>query len=254
MTTAAQDRPAKGFAREVVETLKTIVGAAAIALVLRIFLFQPCTIPSDSMEPTVRTGDYILVSKWDYGWSRASIPFNPPLFHGRLFGRDPMRGDVVVFRLPRDPQVDYIKRVIGLPGDRIQVRDGRVFVNGSATPRTPAGSDRDPGLGDLPVSRYLEARARGGTYITWDQGSGHDGDDTGVYVVPEGSYFVMGDNRDNSLDSRWPKAVGVGFVPAENLVGGARLSLVSWRYGASLMKPWTWISGLEPERFFRVLR
>jgi signal peptidase I len=250
---AAAAPPAKTFAGEALDLAKTIVSALAIALVLRIFIFQPCTIPSDSMEPTVRTGDYILVSKWDYGFSRASIPFNPPLFNGRLFGRDPVRGDIVVFRLPRDPKVDYIKRVIGLPGDRVQVEGGVVHVNGKAIAQTPAGEARDPGLGGLPVSRYLEPRGRGGDYVTWDQGPGHDGDDTGTYVVPENSYFVMGDNRDNSLDSRWPEAVGVGFVPAENLVGRARFSLISWRYGASIMKPWTWISGLEPGRFFRVL-
>ncbi|MBI1199541.1 MAG: signal peptidase I [Phenylobacterium sp.] len=253
-TQAAAPPPARTFASEALDMARTIAWALAIALVARIFIFQPCTIPSDSMEPTVRTGDYILVSKWDYGFSRASIPFNPPLFHGRLFGRDPMRGDVVVFRLPRDPNVDYIKRVIGLPGDRVQLKDGVVYVNGKAIPRTPGGVTHDPGLGDLAVTRYFEPRARGGDYVTWDQGPGHDGDDTGVYRVPEGSYFMLGDNRDNSLDSRWPEAVGVGFVPAENLVGRARLSLISWRYGASIMKPWTWIAGLEPDRFFRVLR
>jgi signal peptidase I len=238
---ASDDTPEKTPVAELIEIAKTVGIALLIALVLRVVLFQPYTIPSESMEPGLLTGDYIVISKFDYGWSRFSIPFNPPLPKGRLFGRDPKRGDVVVFQLPRDTSIAYIKRVIGLPGDRVQVRGGTAFVNGKPIVRTRLGLTQDPGMVGLTVMREQERRADGKPYVTFDQGPGHPGDDTGVYVVPQGQYFVMGDNRDNSLDSRWPTAVGVGFVPAENLAGKARIVMVSWNEGASLFKPWTWL-------------
>ena len=128
-------KPASGAANEAVEIVKTIVYALLIALVLRVILFQPFTIPSESMEPALLKGDYIIVSKYSYGWSHHSIPFSPPLFHGRLFERTPKRGDIIVFKLPRDGHTDYIKRLIGLPGDRIQVNNGQVFINGVPVPR-----------------------------------------------------------------------------------------------------------------------
>jgi signal peptidase I len=242
MTANAEPAPPKSFAAEAWDTARTLGGGLALALVLRVVFFEPWTIPSASMEPGLLTGDYVVASKWDYGWSRWSIPFGPPLFHGRVFGHDPQRGDVVIFKLPRDPSQTYVKRIIGLPGDRVQVRGGTVFVNGRGVARTPAGftSDPDPLQAGLRVERVVEHRPDGRAYVTFDQGPGHEGDDTGVYVVPQASYFAMGDNRDNSLDSRWPQAVGVGFVPAENLVGKARVVLWSWKPGASLFKPWTW--------------
>lgn len=242
------------FAEEVKDMALTIGGGLAIALVLRVLIFQPFTIPSDSMEPGMRTGDYIVVSKWDYGWSRYSLPFGLPLFEGRILKmREPQRGDIVVFKLPRDPSEDYIKRIIGTPGDRVQVKGGVIWLNDRPIPRTEAGWTRDPGLDGLPVERYVEHRPDGHPYVTWDQGQGHEGDNTEVFVVPEGHYLMIGDNRDNSLDSRWPEAIGVGYVPAENIVGRARFSLISWSYGASLFKPWTWVTHLEPDRFFRAL-
>jgi signal peptidase I len=241
MTDAAAPA-AKTPAAELIEIVKTVAIALLIALVLRVVLFQPYTIPSESMEPGLLKGDYIVITKFDYGWSRFSLPLGPPLPKGRLFGRDPKRGDVVVFQLPRDTSVAYIKRIIGLPGDRVQVRGGTVFVNGTAIPRAQLGLIQDPGMVGLTVMRERETKANGGPYITFDQGPGHPGDDTGVYVVPAGQYFAMGDNRDNSLDSRWPpSALGVGFVPAENLAGKARIVMVSWNDGASLFKPWTWL-------------
>jgi signal peptidase I len=256
MTDTAQDAPATGktFAAEAIETARTVVYALLIALVLRVVLFQPNTIPSSSMEPGVRTGDYLLISKFDYGWSRQSFPLGPPLFRGRIFGRSPARGDVVVFKLPRDTRQLYIKRVIGLPGDRVQLRGGLVSVNGVAFPSVPLGQVTDPEGPDVTVTERRETAPDGRSYITYDRGPGREGDDTGVYVVPEGCYFMLGDNRDNSLDSRWPSAVGVGFVPAEDLVGRARFALISWREGASIFKPWTWVMDLAPERFFRRLR
>lgn len=243
-------RPAPG-AGEIVDIVRTVAYALAIALVLRVVVFEPFTIPSDSMEPTVQTGDYIITSKYSYGWSRCSLPFNPPLFHGRVLGRGPGRGDVVVFKLPRDESITYIKRVIGLPGDRVRVSGGVVVVNGKAMPRTFVGRTQDPGMPAMTVMEFQERRPDGVAYTTFDRGGGHDGDDTGVYLVPQGQYFVMGDNRDNSLDSRWPSQVGVGFVPAENIVGRAQFILASWPGGASILKPWTWVSRFDAARMLR---
>jgi signal peptidase I len=243
--------PAKSATAEVLDLIKTVAIALGIALVLRTLLFQPFTIPSESMEPGLLKGDYLVVSKLDYGLSRFSLPLGLPLFHGRLFNRQANRGDVVVFKLPRDTKIDYIKRVIGLPGDRVQVKGGTVYVNGKAIPRTPMGLTEDPGDIGLTLMRERETRADGKPYTTFDRGPGHEGDDTGVYVVPQGYYFMMGDNRDNSLDSRWPKELGVGFVPAENLVGRARFVLASWTDGASLFKPWTWLTRFNPHRLLK---
>jgi len=247
------DHGASSIGRELIEIARTTGLGLAIALALRIVVFQPFTIPSSSMEPGLVTGDYIVVSKLAYGWSRASFPLNPPLFKGRFLGRTAQRGDVVVFRLPRDPDQTWIKRVIGLPGDRVQVRGGQVFVNGRALRRTPASLMRDH---DAPARQVLaigERTPNGRAYVTYDGGPGQAGDDTHVYVVPAGQYFVMGDNRDNSLDSRWPREAGVGLLPAENLVGRAKFVLVSWRSNASLFKPWTWLN-LQWDRLFKPIR
>jgi signal peptidase I len=237
--------------RELLEIAKTVGAALAIALVLRVVVFQPFTIPTSSMEPGLRIGDYVIVSKWSYGWSRASIPLRPPLPAGRLFATAPRRGEVIVFLLPRDPSQVYVKRLIGVPGDRVQVRGGQVFVNGQPIRRQAAGLTEDPEAPGRRVMQVLEPRPDGKRYVTYDAGPGHDGDDTGVYVVPQGHYFFMGDNRDNSLDSRWARAdQGVDMVPAENLIGRARLVLVSWKEGASVLKPWTWLS-LRADRAFK---
>ena len=248
-----QDTKTGGFAREVVEIVKTVGLALLIALVLRVGIFEPYTIPSSSMEPGLVTGDYIVVSKWPYGWSRASFPFNPPLFSGRFLGHAPARGDVIVFRLPRDTNEVYIKRLIGLPGDRVQVKAGEVFVNGKAIPRQRTGLAEDHDAHGRIVPRVVETAPSGKRYVTFGGSADGEGDNTDVYVVPQGTYFFMGDNRDNSLDSRWPKEVGVGFVPAENLIGRAEVVMWSWREGASLLKPWTWLK-LDFSRFFERIR
>lgn len=281
MTEAADtDTPDEkaGAVKEFIEIVKTVAYALGIALVLRVLLFQPFTIPSASMEPNLYQGDYIIVSKYSYGWSKHSIPFSPPLFNGRILGHAPRRGDIIVFKLPRDPNVDYIKRLIGLPGDKVQVRGGVVYINGKALERQERPSALvDTGYGTIRAGRFEETNPEGRKYATQDYGPDSEADNTGVYVVPEGCYFFMGDNRDNSLDSRFDPGTafkagsgsckwdynndqyigmqeGVGFVPAENLVGRAQLILLSWNADAHLFKPWTWFLDARPSRFFRVLK
>jgi signal peptidase I len=235
---------------ETVEIVKTIVYALAIALVLRVLLLQPFTIPSASMEPNLYEGDYIIVSKWNYGYSRHAMPWSPPLFEGRIFGSQPDRGDVVVFKLPQDNRTDYIKRVIGLPGDRIQMIGGQLHINGEAVEDVPAGSLRIDGpFGPMDAAQIDETLPEGRTFRIQDFGRGFDLDDTQVFEVPEGYYFMMGDNRDNSIDSR----ADVGLVPEENLVGKAQIVLFSWEPGASLWNPISWFANLRPSRFFKGL-
>jgi signal peptidase I len=240
---------------ETVEIIKTVFYALLIAFVVRTLLFQPFTIPSASMEPNLYEGDYIIVSKFSYGYSKHSISLSPPVFDGRIFGKAPQRGDVVVFKLPRDNKTDYIKRVIGLPGDRIQVRSNKLYINdepvkdvvvGAAAIEMPYGGPRS-------AAKIEETLPNGRSFLTQDFGPDGELDDTGVYLVPDGYYFMMGDNRDNSIDSRMAPEYGVGFVPAENLVGKAQLIMFSWSPGASLFKPWTWVANLRPSRFFKGL-
>jgi signal peptidase I len=259
VTTAADTAPAgkgKSAAHEAVEIVKTVVYALLIAFVIRVLLFQPFTIPSGSMEPNLLQGDYIIVSKFSYGYSRysLSLPWTPHLFDGRIVERAPHRGDIVVFKLPRDDHVDYIKRLIGLPGDRIQMKGGVVYLNGKPVPReelalpgeaTPLGTE---------VHRFRETLPGGKTYVTNDYGPGGDVDDTDVFVVPARHYFMMGDNRDNSQDSRFPESIGVGYVPEENLVGKAEIILLSWNPDASIFKPWTWVLNARPSRFLHLLK
>ena len=242
--------------RELAEIAWTIGLALLLTLVLKVLVFQPFTIPSASMEPNLLEGDYIVVSKFSYGYSRYSAPLALPLFPGRVFGHAPQRGDVVVFKLPRDGRTDYIKRLIGLPGDRIQMKAGVVYLNGVAVPRGVLPSVMmDSGYGfTRSVERFEETLPNGRRYMTYDYGTDGDLDNTQVYVVPAGHYFFLGDNRDNSLDSRVPSAIGVGFVPAENIVGRAQVILLSWGKGAEILQPWTWFMQARPERFFRSLR
>ncbi len=255
---AAYDRtkpPPSTGPNETVELIKTVGVALLIALVLRVLLFQPFTIPSASEEPNLYEGDYVFVTKFDYGWSKHSIPFSPALFSGRIFGHAPMRGDIIVFKLPRDNHTDYIKRLIGVPGDRVQVKEGLLYLNGIPVPRVAEGVVRESGGTPmmLDVGRFQETLPQGRTFMTNDFGTGGDLDNTQEFSVPPGYYFFMGDNRDNSADSRLPQSEGVGLVPEENLVGRARMVLISWSKGASLFKPWTWVLNLQPSRFFRVL-
>jgi len=252
---SAEASEKSGAIHEFVEIVKTVVYALLIALFLRVLLFQPFTIPSASMEPNLFEGDYIIVSKYSYGYSHHSIPFSPPLFHGRILERQPHRGDIIVFKLPSDGRTDYIKRLIGLPGDRIQMKQGLLYLNGQLVPRQATESNPDElRYGSPTAKEFRETLPGGKTFATNDEGPDKDLDDTTVYVVPEDHYFFMGDNRDNSLDSRVSPPIGVGFVPAENLVGKAQIILLSWNREASIFKPWTWFLDARLERFFHVLK
>lgn len=252
-TAEATTKP--GAVKETIEIVKTIVYALAIALVIRVLLFQPFTIPSASMEPNLLVGDYLIVSKYSYGYSRHSIPFSPPLFEGRLFERAPKRGDVIVFKLPSDEKKDYIKRLIGLPGDRVEMRQGVLYINGEPVKRqtVASGTEQSPYGYERTVTQIRETFPGGKSFLTADAAE-TDMDNTPEFVVPEGHYFFMGDNRDNSLDSRVGQdAGGVGFVPAENLQGKAQVILLSWDQ-ASLFQPWTWVTRARPERFFQLVK
>jgi signal peptidase I len=240
-------------ASETGEIFKTIVFALLIAMVLRIFLFQPFTIPSASMEPNLYEGDYIVVSKWSYGFSKHSIPFSPPLFDGRIMGSAPKRGDIVVFKLPRDNKTDFIKRVIGLPGDRIQMIANKLYINDKPVQDVVVSrTEIEDIFGPRPVTEVRETLPEGKSFMTQDFGPGNDLDDTPGYEVPAGHYFMMGDNRDNSIDSRVEQSSGVGMVPAENLVGKAQIILFSWKPGSSLWNPVSWFN-VRLDRFFNVL-
>ncbi|MBX9614817.1 MAG: signal peptidase I [Caulobacteraceae bacterium] len=241
---------------EAVEIVKTVVVALAIAFVLRVLLFQPFTIPSASMEPNLYEGDYIVVSKWAYGYSKYSsgLPVNLPLGEGRVFGRAPERGDIVVFKLPRDDKTDYIKRVIGLPGDRIQMINNALHINGAPVEDVVVSRGEIADVfGPRAMTQSRETLPGGRSFTVQDFGPGGDLDDTPVYEVPVGHYFMMGDNRDNSIDSRVEQSSGVGLVPDENLVGKAEIIMFSWEPGASLFNPVSWFANIRPSRFFRVL-
>jgi signal peptidase I len=234
------------------ETISVIVQALLLALVIRTLLFQPFSIPSGSMRPTLLEGDYLFVTKWAYGYSRYSLPFSPPLFSGRIWGSDPQRGDVVVFKFPPNPSLDYIKRVVGLPGDRIQMKDGQLFINGQGVPREKVGQINNPDITevDRPVDVYRETLPNGVSYDTLDLTPNSIGDNTREFVVPPGHFFMMGDNRDNSTDSRF----SVGFVPAENLVGRANIIFFSIADGASPLEIWKWPSEMRASRLFKFVR
>jgi signal peptidase I len=241
---------------ETLEIVKTIVVALAIAFVLRVLLFQPFTIPSASMEPNLYEGDYIVVSKWAYGYSKYSsgLPVNLPLGEGRVFGRAPSRGDIVVFKLPRDDKTDYIKRVIGLPGDSIQMIGNVLHINGQPVNDVVVSrGEVEDIFGPRAMTQLRETLPGGRSFLIQDFGPGGDLDDTPVYSVPAGHYFMMGDNRDNSIDSRVQESAGVGLVPEENLVGKAEIIAFSWEPGASLWNPVSWFANVRPSRFFRVL-
>lgn len=233
--------------RNIFETLRTLFYAILIALVVRTLFFEPFNIPSGSMKPTLLVGDYLFTSKYAYGYSQHSLPFSPPLFGGRILEDLPERGDVVVFKLPSDGRTDYIKRVIGLPGDRIQMRDGVLYINGEAVEKERVGSFVDEGEGDREFDRYVETLPNGRRYEVLDMTANGPYDSTRVFEVPEDHLFVMGDNRDNSMDSR---TRFVGFVPVENLVGRAEVIFFSTDGTAALWELWRWPFAVRYGRLF----
>ncbi len=204
--------------------------AVAVVLVVRTVAAEPYNVPTPSMVPTLMVGDTLVASKYAYGYSEFSMPIGKlPSFKGRVLERAPERGDVIVFRLPRDTSTTYVKRVIGLPGDRLQMREGRLYINDELVPRQDAGAFTTELNGRTEtLHRYVETLPGGHAHDILEMSDGGLRDDTAVYEVPPDHYFMMGDNRDNSLDSRVSAAGGgVGYVPVENLVGRAEIILFS---------------------------
>jgi len=247
----------------ILELVKTVVYALLLAGAIRTLFFQPFWIPSGSMKPTLLIGDFLFVNKMAYGYSRHSCPFSLCPIPGRILARMPERGDVVVFKHPTNG-TDYIKRLIGLPGDEIQMIDGILHINGQALPQTPDGTfveayepqgpmrslprcaNRDAAsIGECVEEQAIETMPEGTTHKILNIEDGF-GDDTDVFTVPENEFFFMGDNRDNSMDSRFSRlSGGVGTVPFENLVGRADRVIFS-SAGSSMLAFWTW----RPDRFF----
>jgi signal peptidase I len=251
----------------IIEIVSIVVQALLLAILVQMFLFQPFNIPSGSMEHTLRVGDYLFVSKWSYGYSRYSfsnkilgidkgiIPFS-----GRIWGADPKRGDIVVFRKPHEEDIDYIKRVIGLPGDKIQVKQGELYINGEEIKRTfDKDFDDVDYRGDREIGKqYTETLPNGISYhiLKLRDGTvplmgGFDPNNTQIYEVPPGHYFMMGDNRDNSADSRFLS--DVGYVPAENLIGKAQIIFFSHEGDDHVWEVWNWPWTVRWDRIFKIL-
>lgn len=233
--------PANSRSSGWLENVKTIVYAGLIAIAIRTVAFEPFNIPSGSMIPTLLVGDYLFVSKFSYGYSRFSMPFSPSLFSGRILSRMPKRGDVVVFKYPRDNSTDYIKRVIGLPGDRIQMREGQLYINGQKLPRDPVGTyTADDNGVRTEGQEYTETLPNGRKHEVLKLNDDGFANNTQEYLVPPDHVFCMGDNRDNSLDSRFLSGSGVGFVPMENLLGRAEFIFFSTDSSQPLWAFWDW--------------
>lgn len=250
MSVDAEKMEEKSSARE---TIRVIIHALILALIVRVFLFQPFNIPSGSMIPTLLIGDYLFVSKYSYGYSRYSFPFGFNLFPGRIWASEPKRGDVTVFKLPRDNETDYIKRVIGLPGDEVQMIHGVLHINGEAVEKVkiddyvvtgPSGRTRK-------MARYKETLPNGVSYPVLDLVNDGFGDNTEVYKVPEQHFFMMGDNRDNSTDSRFLSEVG--FVPFVNFVGKAQVIFFSIDEDSSFWQFWRWPTEVRWNRIFETV-
>lgn len=234
------------------DTVKTLVYAVIIAVLIRTFLFEPFKIPSGSMYPTLYVGDFLFVSKYTYGYSKHSFPFSLPLFEGRIWADDPQRGDVVIFKYPQDNHTDFIKRVIGLPNDKIMLKDGRLYINGKQLPREEIEDFivRDNKGNADRYHQYIETLPNGVKHNILEVSDTEIEDELDELTVPEGYLFVMGDNRDRSDDSR----VSVGFVPLENLVGKARFLFFSQNPEEAWYKPWLWPKKIRWNRIFSTIK
>jgi signal peptidase I len=244
-----------------------LIKLLVIVVAFRSFIFAPFNIPSESMLPGLQKGDYLLAAKWPYGYSRYSLPFSVPLIPGKILASQPQRGDIAIFKAPPLNDTDYIKRVIGLPGDQVQMIGGVLHLNGVAVPKVRVADAEIPLAADsncfLPVyevtrpdgsrycqyPRFRETLPGGKNYYVLDVARTPQ-DDTPPFIVPEGSLFLMGDNRDNSMDSRFPATPGggIGIVPQENLVGKATIMMFSTDGTASWVKPWTWLTATRWSR------
>ncbi|MBL6665229.1 MAG: signal peptidase I [Rickettsiales bacterium] len=227
--------------------IKTLAIAFALAMFVRSFFFEPFHIPSSSMKPGLLIGDYIFVSKFSYGYSRYSFPLGLKIFEGRIWKSTPKRGDVAVFRLPENPRINYIKRIIGLPGDTIQVRDGVLFINEEEIPKEENGLFEEEGF--KTIKTFIETLPNNKEFYVLDERTTPQ-DSTGIYQVPTGHYFMMGDNRDNSQDSRFLDHVG--YVPEENLIG--RANIIFFSNAKPTWQIWNWPTSIRFSRIFTTIK
>ena len=244
----------KNIKKNIIDNINTLFYALVIAILIRSLFFQPFYIPSSSMEPTLLIGDRIFVSKYTYGYSKHSFPFSPPLFSNRIMGKTPEYGDLVVFKTPADNRTDYIKRLIGLPGDSIQFIEGEIFINDQKTSRRKIYETFEIRCGSHSpeTNAYEETLPNGKKHIAVYNKDGTM-KNTDKYTVPKNHYFFLGDNRDCSKDSRFLSSVG--YVSNENLVGNAKLIFFSNdTINSSIFKFWNWDNSLRVNRFLNVLK
>jgi signal peptidase I len=235
----------ESFSGVFLENVKIFFEAVIVALIIRSFIFEPFHIPSGSMRDTLLEGDFIFVTKYSYGYSKYSFPLALVPFEDRIFFAEPERGDVIVFRLPNNPSINYIKRLVALPGDEVQVKNGVLYVNDQEFKQTPNGFYEDSNMGN--IMRFKETNLEGRNYNILNYVDNSLKDNTSKFIVPKDKYFFMGDNRDNSMDSRF--MTKVGFVPRENLIGKARFIFMSSEN--SLLKFWKLPQSIRFERIFQ---